>query len=346
MHASKSTVTTLNITNGDCAADTLRHVVEGQVETAKDVLHEGPCPPLEGDAWHEVRARFLSGDDTARFQAIKAGLAQADETIAVACRRDDGIVLWFEHDLFDQLAIIRVLDLIARTQLDARKGGADWSMVCIESFPGIDRFIGLGQLTASQLATLVGTGVPVIAGHLELAREAWRAFRAPDPTALVYLARQLDAARVASSEGAPVLPFLGDALLRFLAEYPSAANGLSRTEQLALQVLTAGPSPAGALFAATQSEEERPFMGDSTFFDILQRLATARVPLVSIATAADDPGVRSRPVTITAAGRDVLACRADHLRLNGIDIWRGGVHLAGSDGSPWRWDARSETLVS
>jgi hypothetical protein len=345
MHATKSTVTTLNITNGDCAADTLRHVVDGRIETAKDVLHEGPCPMLEGDAWHEVRARFLSGDEPARYLAIKAGLGRADETMAEACRRGDGIVLWFEHDLFDQLAIIRVLDLIARVQPGGSTRG-DWSMVCIGSFPGIDRFIGLGQLTTNQLATLVGTGVPVITGHLDLARDAWRAFREPDPAALVDLARQLDAVRIASSEGAPVLPFLGDALLRFLAEYPSAANGLSRTEQLALQVLLAGPSPAGALFAATQSEEERPFMGDSTFFDILQRLAMARVPLVSIDPGAGDPAFRSRVVTITGAGRDVLAGRADHVRLNGIDVWRGGVHLTGPDGSPWRWDARSETLVS
>src|SRR5262249_9781825 len=151
MHATQSTVTTLNITNGDCAADTLRHVVDGQVETAKDVLHEGPCPPLEGDAWHEVRARFLAGNDAARYHAIKAGLAPADETIAAASRRGDGIVLWFEHDLFDQLAIIRVLDLIARTQLDGKRSGADWSLVCIGAFPGVDRFIGLGQLTTSQL---------------------------------------------------------------------------------------------------------------------------------------------------------------------------------------------------
>ena len=42
----------------------------------------------------------------------------------------------------------------------------------------------------------------------------------------------------------------------------------------------------------------------------------------------------------------LLACRADHVRLNGIDLWRGGVHLSGSDCSPWRWDARDETLVS
>jgi hypothetical protein len=346
MHASKSTVTTLNITNGDCAADTLRLVVDGPIETAKDVLHEGPCPALEGQAWYDVRGRFLSGNDASRYDAIKAGLAQADETIAAACRSGQGIVLWFEHDLFDQLAIIRVLDLIGGSQPNGIRGNADWSLVCIGSFPGIDRFIGLGQLTASQLATLVGTGQPVIAGHLELARDAWRAFRAPDPTALADLATQLDAARIASSEGAPVLPFLADALLRFLAEYPSSANGLSRTEQHALEALTNGESRAGALFAATQSKEDRPFMGDSTFFDILQRLSTARVPLVSIAPESGNSEFRSSVVSITAAGRDVLAGRSDHVRLNGIDIWRGGVHLTGSDDSPWRWDTRNETLVS
>jgi hypothetical protein len=336
-------VTTLHITNGDCAADTLRRVVNDPVEIAADVLHEGPCPPFEGNAWHEVRARFLSSDSgEARYEAIRSGLARTDETIAETLRRRDEIVLWFEHDLFDQLAVIRVLDLMAQRQPSSTRS----SLICIGSYPGIDRFIGLGQLTADQLATLVGTGVPVIAGHFELAKDAWRAFRAPDPTALVELTRQLDAARIASSEGAPVLPFLADALLRFLAEFPSATNGLSRTEELALQRLLAGQATAGELFSATQSEEERPFIGDSTFFDMLQRLASANVPLVSWASGSSDPALRARVVTITEAGRDVLAGRADHVRLNGIDIWRGGVHLSGSDSSPWRWDARSETLVS
>jgi hypothetical protein len=336
-------VTALHITNGDCAADTLRRVVHDPVEIAADVLHEGPCPPIEGNAWHEVRARFLSSDGgSPRYEEIRRGLAKTDETIADTLRRGGEIVLWFEHDLFDQLELIRVLDLMAQQ----KTGGTRSSLICIGSFPGIDRFIGLGQLTADQLATLAGTGVPVIAGHFDLARSSWRAFRAPDPTTLVELTRQLDAARLASSEGAPVLPFLADALLRFLAEFPSVTNGLSRTEELALRVLHGGQATAGDVFSSTQSQEERPFIGDTTFFDMLQRLASAKVPLVSLAAGSGNPAFRSRVVAITEAGRDVLAGRADHVRLNGIDIWRGGVHLCGSDSSPWRWDARSETLVS
>jgi len=219
-------------------------------------------------------------------------------------------------------------------------------LICIDRFPGIDRFIGLGQLTADQLATLTGAGTSVTSGHYKLAVDAWRAFRSPDPRDVVRVADELGAARLPVSEGGPALPFLGDALLRLLAEYPSAANGLSRTEELALGALRRGPVTAGALFADTQSHEARPFMGDSTFFDIIGRLAASRVPLVTVDAGAAEHDFRDQRIAITAAGRDVLARAADHVRLNGIDVWRGGVHLTGSASSPWRWDSDAETLVS
>jgi hypothetical protein len=220
------------------------------------------------------------------------------------------------------------------------------SLICIGAFPGIDRFIGLGQLTSEQLATLVGTGVTVTAGHFRLAVDAWRAFRSPDPSELLHVADQLSAAYQPFSEGGPTLPFLGAALRRLLAEYPSTLNGLSRTEELALRSLLDGPLAADALFWATQAHEGRPFLGDTTFYDVLRRLGAARVPLVAIDAGADHGDPRAHTVAITSAGREVLAGTADHIRLNGIDVWRGGVHLSGSDRSPWRWDSGGETLVS
>ena len=103
----------------------------------------------------------------------------------------------------------------------------------------------------------------------------------------------------------------------------------------------------GALFVATQRQEPRPFMGDSTFYDILHGMATARVPLVTLDTAPIDTiDLRTVPTSITAAGRDVAAGRCDHVAMNGIDRWKGGVHLVAGDRSPWRWDETRETLVS
>ena len=321
---------TLHVTNGSHAGDKIRRVVNAPVALACDVLHEGPCPPVEGDAWHEVRAGFLAGPGHTA-EEIKAGLASDDRAIADACARGDDVVLWFEHDLFDQLALIRTLDNISH----AGDGTAQprVSLVCVDRFPGVERFVGLGQLTEAQLATLDGTGVPVTGEHHAIASAAWTEFRSADPRGLLQI------------PDSTALPFLHAALRRFLAEYPSAENGLSRTEDLALTALAGAPSTAGSLFVATQAREARPFMGDSTFFDILRRLASARVPLVTV-EGWDDADPRPARIAITGAGREVLARRADHIRLNGIDLWRGGVHLYGADRSPWRWDAHRETLVS
>ena len=133
---------------------------------------------------------------------------------------------------------------------------------------------------------------------------------------------------------------------RFLAGFPSTANGLSRTDTLALQALARGPLPAHALFSATQDEEPRPFMGDWQFYGALRALASARVPLINAALPETNQAVGTQMVEITPAGRDVLAGRADAIALNGINRWRGGVRLSGQNQSPWRWDAGRETLVS
>jgi len=324
----------LHVTNGDCAGDKLRRIVDGAVTITADPLHEGPAPAVDGDAWYDLRARFLSNGD-ARFEDIKAQLAAWDRAILDGARAGS-VVLWFEHDLFDQLQLIRTLDVIGRPERAALHSKA--SLICIDRFPGVERFVGLGQLAAEQLATLVGTEHPVTPEQYALASRAWKAFRSSDPRALFDLTVAL--------EGDTTLEFLRDALLRFFAEYPSASNGLSQTAQLALDVLAEDPMAGGALFAAAQSREARPFLGDTIFFEILRTLASARVPLVSLSSSAHEVDPQSCLVAITDAGRAVAAGRSDHVALNGIDLWRGGVHLAGADSSPWRWDAGGETLVS
>ena len=217
-------------------------------------------------------------------------------------------------------------------------------MICIDRFPGVERFIGLGQLTVDQLASLVGTRRAVTADEYALAAEAWRAFRASDPTRLHALAVRLTAASLQTPT--PALPFLGTAVIRFFGEYPSSANGLSRTEELALQRVSIEPTTAGALFGETQALEARPFLGDSSFFQALDAMAYARTPLITVAPGGGSQVLRDHRVGITGAGRDVLAGRRDAVVLNGIDRWRGGVHLEGRDRSPWRWDAGREVLVS
>ena len=212
------------------------------------------------------------------------------------------------------------------------------SLICVGAFPGVERFVSLSQLTEAQLAKLDGTGDAVTTELCAAATDAWNAFRAPDPTQILRHLTRIP--------NLYPLRFLGGALKRFVEEFPSLANGLSRTESLVLHLLSEGPMHGGALFVSSQDHEMRPFMGDAAFYRVLHRLASARVPLVTIDAAADQLDLRQREVTVTDSGLQVLAGLADHVALNGLDLWRGGVHLIGSDRSPWRWDTRGERLVS
>jgi hypothetical protein len=326
-------VSALHITNGDCAAATLREFIRDPVVITADPLFEGPAPRLEGDAWLDTRAGYLaSATSGTTYDQTRRDLGDPDRAIAGAGERDE-VVLWFEHDLFDQLLLIRTLALLRHQKIPA-------TLICIDRFPGVERFLGLGQLTAIQLATLVDTRREVTGDQYELATTAWAAFREADPTALVEMVRQRN------PDTADALPFVRAALKRFLAEYPSTRNGLSHTDQLALDALEDGPLTGGALFRQTQASEERPFLGDFSFYDGLRRLASAAVPLVTINGPGTGLDLIHDHLAITDAGHDVCAGRRDAVALNGIDQWRGGVHLIGDHHSPWRWDTSRETLVS
>jgi hypothetical protein len=334
-------VTALHITNGDCAATTLREFLTDPVVVSADVLHEGPAPDVDDAEWYELRARFLSWGDGGSYRRVRASLEASDRAIADAPPETE-LVLWFEHDLFDQLLLIRLLDRIGKMRPERRL-----SLICVDGFPGVERFIGLGQLTAGQLSTLVDGRQRVTDDQLTAGRVAWRAFRLPHPGELARLCE--------AHHELLALPFLAAAMRRFLGEYPSTDDGLSTTLHAALESVAAAPLTASELFARTQRREESPFMGDTVFFDLVHRLAGGRVPLVEVQASANGHGRRQSPahslvetdiVRLTPAGREVLERRADAIGLNGIDEWRGGVHLANRDGTHWRWDRTRRTLVS
>ncbi len=68
--------------------------------------------------------------------------------------------------------------------------------------------------TPDEFATLQNYEVPVTSEQLDLAANAWAAFRSPTPEDWVALVKQ----------GTSALPFLHAAILRLLAEYPHHLN--------------------------------------------------------------------------------------------------------------------------
>ena len=125
----------LHITNGDHARDVIvASGIPGTVSIWADPLNEGPVPGGISDALlRTIRARFLAGAGRGdRFQAV---LAQLDEWAAALDRRSEysETVLWFEHDLFDQLLLIRHLWWLRD------KKGTRFSLVCGQEYLGLLR---------------------------------------------------------------------------------------------------------------------------------------------------------------------------------------------------------------
>jgi len=332
------TPTPLHVTNGDVAAEVVRAAhVGGTVLPWRDVLHEGPVPTgLPAEALNEVRARFLAGWGGAAYEEVRRDLDVRDRMLAGA---EGEVVLWFEHDLYDQLQLLQLLDRLAR---DPRRDRV--SLVCIGGFPGVERFDGLGQLTPAQLASLFPGRARVTDAQWALGRAAWDVFRSPDP-------REIESVLDGDTSA---LPFLAGALVRHLEQFPSTDDGLSRTERQVLEAVESGSSGPAEVFLADQAREESVFMGDTALWGYVRDLAEGEVPLLRVAgggpfrlpgPVSPDPGFRAQRMELTDAGRRVLRGDADRVGLRGIDRWLGGVHLRGRE-VPWRWDRRARRIVA
>jgi redox-sensitive transcriptional activator SoxR len=325
----------LHVTNGESAGNTLRQTsLGGAVLAWQDVLHAGPVPALERAELLRVRASFLSECGWGSRSAILSSLERRDRQFVKTLRDGRHVVLWFEHDLYDQLQLIDALAL-------AHESGGSLDLIVVGSFPEKQSFRGLGELTASELETLWPTRRAATREAVEAGAAAWNALRAPEPTELARLA----------GEESPELPFLAAALRRLLEELPAQANGLSGTERRALEAVAAGAETPIAAFVAEQQLEAAPFLGDAWFYRVLAELGRGSVRLLETrdgsplppAPPLSDGGVFARlRLRLTEQGEAVLRGQADRVALLGVDRWVGGTHVTTENA--WRWDPDAAVL--
>jgi hypothetical protein len=321
---------TVHVTNGDIVVDLLRRagLADGALAWA-DVLHEGPVPAgLDDAGLRRARAEFLAGADGADTADVLGRLTERDR--ALAAGRAGDYLLWFEADLYDQLQIAQILAALG--SLGVAPGRI--TLVCIGEYPGIAHFGGLGELEPEQLPGLLETvATPLTAEALELGAAAWAALRAPDPGGLGPIA----------ASRSPELRFLGEAFDRLAREYPSTRDGLSLTERRTLAATPEAGAPAGTVFARLGAREARPYLADLFFFRMVARLAAGPLPLLELDPPDGQVGAGTR-LRLTEAGGRVLRGEADHVAMNGIDRWVGGVHLRGAE-ARWRWDEGTESIT-
>lgn len=334
----------LHITNGDSAASLMREAgIPGHILPWRDILHDGPVPSgLSLDQLAEIRARFLHQPPAANYEEILQDIHQRDQTLK-DFNQFDTVTLWLEHDLYDQLQLLQLLHFFAQNNTNQSNTAANKPihLICINQFPGIEPFYGLGQLNPEQMASLQGTKKPITPKQLELGRQGWLAFTADTPLELLAFIQQ----------DLTALPFLKAALIRHLEEFPDSQTGLSRHERQALELIQAGTDRPGRLFGEHQLLETAPYLGDWSYWSLLQQLTNSPNALLETATGKhfvrppDVPNdtFLAQRLSLTPLGLAVLRGEADWTQLNPPDRWKGGVHLH-PDKMLWRWNAEQQTI--
>jgi len=308
-------MTTLHVTNGSSTAALIEAAgLPGRVISWADSLYDGPVPAVPDDELIRIRAAYHAANPN-RIDEVAADLAgwraAVDDHEAY-----NELVLWYEHDLFDQLNLIHLLTWIGRHNALH----TPVTLISIDSVPGRDNFMGLGQLTPAEIASLYGARTHIGEAHVTTARKAWQAFRSDDP-------RAIEAILAADTTA---LPFLAAALRRHLEEFPEERSGLSRSERRLLELAGAGLTKESA-WRRMHEGERAYYITDMSYEDRIRELTASSPPLLSESFA------------LTEEGRGVLEGRNDRVRLCGIDRWLGGVHLQGR-GPVWRWSNALRSL--
>jgi hypothetical protein len=261
---------TLHITSGDCAGDSLaKSNISGEVFVWHDILYDGPRHPgWPDDDILDARARFLE-------QVTAGGLSR--EYVLDTLKRQyqklttaadyERIVLWFDACLFDQSMLVHILACMLYQGI--RKA----ELLCVDAFPGIVPFNGLGQIRPSQLTSLYDQRRPVTDAQFQFAKVVDNAFATQNPALLAELSRKADTP----------LPWIPAAVTRWLQEQPDPATGLGRLEYLALEAIRSGcETPAKVFSAAAAADTPPQFWGDTTLWAKINALADRKPPLVRI----------------------------------------------------------------
>ena len=107
------------------------------------------------------------------------------------------------------------------------KGINDVELLCVDAFPGINPYNGLGQLQPSQMASVYDQRRQVTDEQFQFAKIVDEAFANQDKNSCSELSRLTDAP----------IPWIPAAVKRWLQEQPNPETGLGRLETLALEAI-------------------------------------------------------------------------------------------------------------
>lgn len=311
--------TTLHVTNGDCAAERLEAAgIGGRIVPWRDILHLGPVPKTETlEELAAIRAAFLAPGSGQPVEQIENTLTERDRALL---ETEGEIVLWFEHDLYDQLQLLQVLSILSRGSR-SRHSSCRVELICIGEHAAVPGFRGLGQLSPQQMAQLFPRRQPLTSDDLALGSLLWSAFTAPSPHQLSQLA----------GESLAPFEFVPQALMRLFEDYPWTGDGLSRTQRTILQQCQRHRGDPQEMFLGAQQREAAPYLGDTGFALEAGYLIEAGAPLLKMKEPSREAASPAREFfdhrwQLTSLGERALLGE-DWLRHTRVERWIGGASL-------------------
>lgn len=245
---------TLHILNGDSTFHTFKETgLTGDTLVWREMLSEGPVSAQ--NLW-ETRAKWINevyGESLSGYQE------KVLSTVRKLKKLDqyDELVLWFEYDLFCQINLIGILNI-----LNQNAELPTIYLICPREIEGLPNFRGLGELNAMQLTNLWPSRIKLNKLDLNLASEAWNLYVANNPVAIeAFLDRDFGQ-----------LPLLKNALRAHLLRFPKAPKQLNHIEETLLQIIDSGIHSKSAIYQAFWSKEPIYGMGDLQIDHILQQL--------------------------------------------------------------------------
>ncbi|WP_454189861.1 sigma-70 family RNA polymerase sigma factor [Paenibacillus sp. Marseille-Q7038] len=257
----------LHIVNGDVVAEKLKQgSIQGDILVWREIYTVGPVfKEMNTDAHLTVRAKYLEQNLGIPAEQYRVTCKQQEEQLA-KFRQYDEVVLWFEHDLFDQTMLCYLLSFFAHQDL----GHTKLNLLTIGEFPGIEVFRGLGQLTSEQLLTLSGTWQLVSSKELQLGDALWKAYASSD----------LDELRQLLNGDTSSLPFSKEAYLAYLSRLSSEPDGIGSVEREVMKEIAAGEHSPEGLFRNVGNTLHQLGMGDLEFWYVLRKMAERPQPLI------------------------------------------------------------------
>ena len=255
MSTERADLRRIALLNGDCLAEQLKDtelIVERIV--FREALVSGPLGGATWEEFWETRVRFLTQNYGATVQEVQEKtVAELEKIRSLA----DGVELslWFEDDLFCQVNLWFVLNLISESP-----NIKIYRVFPPESSP-VNSWRGFGDASPTALAQAYEAKVPFNSSDLTLGKNLWEAYRLGDSAQLAALSKNVS----------PCFRHLKEvcqAQLDRISEVPSER----RPEKVILELLAKGITDFDSLFSQFSEREGVYGFGDLQVRELLDSI--------------------------------------------------------------------------